>query len=378
MCQNPSPSSSPNPNASPSEEEQSRDVKKQAQVQELARRLADGDAAARVQAARDIRKLARASAKARSAFAVAAVVQPLVSMLPSPDPEARESALLALLNLAVRNERNKDKIVKSGAVPHLIELLRSENSSLRELATAAVLTLSASPSNKPTITSSGAVPLLVQILISGSIQGKVDAVTALYNLSTCKESLNLALPVEAVKPLLTLLKDSKKYSKFAEKAAALLEIISKTGEGASSISEFDEGILTLVETIEEGSLLSTEYAVGVLLSLCRSCWVKYRELILNEGAIPGLLLLTVEGTDKAQRRARELLDLLRDNSRPKRVASENLETIVYDIATRVDGPVKAAETAKRLLQDMVKRNMELSMTRLQHRAASCTPKAPMT
>ncbi|KAG1326716.1 U-box domain-containing protein 4 [Cocos nucifera] len=274
--------------------------------------------------------------------------------------------------------RNKDKIVKSGAVPHLIELLRSENSSLRELATAAVLTLSASPSNKPTITSSGAVPLLVQILISGSIQGKVDAVTALYNLSTCKESLNLALPVEAVKPLLTLLKDSKKYSKFAEKAAALLEIISKTGEGASSISEFDEGILTLVETIEEGSLLSTEYAVGVLLSLCRSCWVKYRELILNEGAIPGLLLLTVEGTDKAQRRARELLDLLRDNSRPKRVASENLETIVYDIATRVDGPVKAAETAKRLLQDMVKRNMELSMTRLQHRAASCTPKAPMT
>ncbi|XP_010929032.1 U-box domain-containing protein 45 [Elaeis guineensis] len=375
MCQNPNRSSNSNPN--PSGEEQARIGKKQAQVQELARRLADGDAAARVQAARDIRKLARASAKARSAFAVPAVVQPLVSMLPAPDPESREAALLALLNLAVRNERNKDKIVKSGAVPHLIELLRSEISSLRELATAAVLTLSASPSNKPTISSSGAVPLLVQILISGSIQGKVDAVTALYNLSTCKESLNLTLPVEAVKPLLILLKDSKKYSKFAEKAAALLEIISKPEEGRTSISEFDEGILTLVETIEEGSLLSTEYAVGVLLSLCRSCRVRYRELILKEGPIPGLLLLTVEGTNKAQVRARELLDMLRDDSRPKRVVSKDLETIVYDIATRVDGPVKAAETAKRLLQDMVKRNMESSITRLQHRAASCTPKAPL-
>ncbi|KAG1364303.1 U-box domain-containing protein 14 [Cocos nucifera] len=400
MCQNPNRSSNSNPN--PSGEEQARDGKKQAQVQELARRLADGDAAARVQAARDIRKLARASAKARSAFAVPAVVQPLVSMLPSPDPESREAALLALLNLAVRNERawqltllfdgilrltkisftqfsvrNKDKIVNSGAVPHLIELLRSEISSLRELATAAVLTLSASPSNKPTITSSGAVPLLVQILISGSMQGKVDAVTALYNLSTCKESLNLTLPVEAVKPLLILLKDSKKYSKFAEKAAALLEIISKTEEGRTSISEFDEGIQTLVETIEEGSVLSTEYAVGVLLSLCRSCRVRYRELILKEGPIPGLLLLTVEGTNNAQVRARELLDMLRDDSRPKRVASKDLETIVYDIATRVDGPVKAPETAKRLLQDMVKRNMESSIIRLQHRAASCTPKAPL-
>lgn len=377
MCQNPSRGSNSNPNPNPGGEEQTRDVKKHAQVQDLARRLAEGDAAVRVQAARDIRKLARASAKARSAFAVAAVVQPLVSMLPSPEPEARESALLALLNLAVRNERNKDKIVKSGAVPHLIELLRSENSNLRELATAAVLTLSASSSNKPTITSSGAVPLLVQILISGSIQGKVDAVTALYNLSTCKESPNLTFPMEAVKPLLTLLKDSKKYSKFAEKATALLEIISKT-EGTNSISEFDEGILTLVETIEEGSLLSTQYAVGVLLALCRSSWVKYRDLILKEGAIPGLLLLTVEGTDKAQLRARELLDLLRDDSRPKRVASEDLKTIVYDIATRVDGPDKAAETAKRLLQDMVKRNMEMSIARLQHRAASCTPKAPLT
>lgn len=385
MCQNPSLSSTPNPDSNPNpspsprqeEEQEARDRRKQALVQELAWKLSHGDAAAQVQAARDIRRLARASAKIRSMFAVADVVHPLVSMLPSPDPEARESALLALLNLAVRNERNKDNIVKSGAVPYLVELLRSENSTIRELATAAVLTLSASTSNKPTIASSGAVPLLVQILISGSIQGKVDAVTALYNLSTCKDSGNLTLSVESVKPLLTLLKDCKKYSKFAEKATALLQILSGSEEARCSISEMDGGILVLVETVEEGSPLSAEYAVGVLLSLCRSCRHKYRELILKEGAIPGLMLLTVEGTKKAQERARELLELLRDNSRQKRVGSENLETIVYDIASRVDGPNKAVETAKRLLQDMVRRNMELSISRLQLRAASCTPKAPL-
>ncbi|RRT48689.1 hypothetical protein B296_00020655, partial [Ensete ventricosum] len=260
---------------------------------------------------------------------------------------------------------NKDKIVKSGAVPHLVELLRSGKNSLRELATAAVLTLSASTPNKPTIATSGAVPLLVEILISGSIQGRVDAVTALYNLSSCEDSSNFILPSEAAKPLLALLKDCKRYSKFAEKATGLLEILSKTEDGRNLISEFDGGILSLVETIEEGSLLSAEYAVGVLLSLCSSCREKYRELILKEGPIPGLMLLTAEGTKKARERAHNILDLLRDDSKKKKVASKDLEILAFDIATRVDGPVKAAATAKRIMEDMVRRDRELTITKLQ-------------
>ncbi|KAG6509640.1 U-box domain-containing protein 4-like [Zingiber officinale] len=375
MCQNPNPRSGPNPDPStsssicsttPAAEEQRRrgDFTKQALVQDLARRLSAADLSARVQAAREVRKFARASAKSRSSFAVASVVQPLIAMLPSPDHDAQEAALLALLNLAVRNEGNKDKIVKSGAVPHLVELLRTGKNNLRELATAAVLTLSASTPNRPTIATSGAVPLLVQILTAGSIQGRVDAVTALYNLSSCEDITNFTLPSEAVKPLLTLLNDSKKYSKFAEKTTSLLEILARSEEGRNLISNFGGGILTLVDTIEEGSFLSAEYAVGVLLSLCNNCREKCRELILKEGPIPGLLLLTAEGTKKARERAHDLLNLLRDDSKKKRVASKELEILVYDIATRVDGPVKAAATAKRIMEDMARRGKELSATKL--------------
>lgn len=82
-----------------------RNLKRQALLRDLSRQLAYGDLAARVQAARDIRRLARASVKARSVFAVDGVVGPLVAMLPSREREEREAALLALLNLAVRNER---------------------------------------------------------------------------------------------------------------------------------------------------------------------------------------------------------------------------------------------------------------------------------
>lgn len=237
-----------------------------------------------------------------------------------------------------------------------------------------MLSLSAAAANKSIIAASGVAPLLMQILGSGSVQGRVDAVTALHNLSTNKEEPKLVLDARAGLPLIDLLKECKKYSKFAEKTTALLEILSHSEEGQMAITNVDGGILTLVETVEDGSLVSTEHAVGVLLSLCQSCREKYKELILNEGPIPGLLRLTAEGTPEAQERARKLLDLLRDSPSEKKMSSAVFERIIYDFATRVDGTDKAAETAKRLMEDMVnRRSMELSMSSIQIRASSCTP-----
>ncbi|GAB2275013.1 hypothetical protein Dimus_009781 [Dionaea muscipula] len=330
---------------------------KQAQIFEITKKLIHGNLGSQIQAAREVRKLVRSSsssasaAKTRSRFVAAGALQPLISMLSSSSLDAREFSLVALLNLAARNERNKVNIVESGAIPPLVELLKSQNSKLPELATAAVLSLSTASLNKAIIVASGAAPLLVQILGSGTIQGKVDAVTALYYLSTGTENSSPIVDAGAVLPLISLLKECKKYSKFAEKTTALLEIIlSNSEEGRIAISNSHDGILTLVETVEDGSLVSTEHAVGALLSLCRSCRSKYRDLILKEGAIPGLLRLTVEGTSVAQERARMLLDLLRGSSPEKRSASSSvLEEIVYDIASRVVAVDKTPKTAKNIL-----------------------------
>ncbi|XP_010532956.1 PREDICTED: U-box domain-containing protein 14 [Tarenaya hassleriana] len=348
--------------------------KKHSLILELSRKLIHGDLDFRIEAAREIRKLLRKSpvkSSARSKLADAGVIPPLVSMLVSSSLDARRASLLALLNLAVRNERNKIEIVKAGAISPLIQILKLQNASLRELATAAVLTLSAAPANKATIIAAGVAPLLVQMLSSGTVQGKVDAVTALHNLSACKENTLSFMDAKAVPPLIHLLKECKKHTKFAEKATALLEILSSSEDGRTAIASCQAGILTLVETVEDGSLLSTEHAVGALLSLCQSSRDKYRELILKEGAIPGLLCLTVEGTSKARERARILLDLLRETPREKEISSSVLEKIVYGIAVHVDGAEKAAETAKKLLQDMVQRSMELSMKSIQRKASSC-------
>ncbi|KAF8109197.1 hypothetical protein N665_0101s0026 [Sinapis alba] len=271
-----------------------------------------------------------------------------------------------------KSRMNKIEIVKAGAVSPLIQILKLNNASLRELATAAILSLSAAPPNKATIITSGVPPLLVQMLSSGSVQGKVDAVTALHNLSACKEYSSSIIDATAVSPLIRLLRECKKHSKFAEKATALIEmILSNSQFGRNAITSCEAGILTLVETVEDGSPLSIEHAVGALLSLCRSDRNKYRKLVLKEGAIPGLLSSTVEGTSKTRGRARTLLELLRETPREKQMAPLVLEKIVYGIAVQVDGAKKAAETAKKLLQDMVHRSMELSITSIHHKATSC-------
>ncbi|GFP87726.1 U-box domain-containing protein 4 [Phtheirospermum japonicum] len=263
------------------------------------------------------------------------------------------------------------RIVTAGAVPPLVELLKYQTDNLSELSSAAILSLSSVASNKPTIASSGAPVLLVQVLCTGSVQGGVDAVTALYNLSTSEDEPKFNLDAKAVPPLINLLKECKKYSKFAEKTTFLLEIFSGSEEGRNEITSVDGGILALVEMVEDGSLISMFHAVGALLSLCESLRDKYRALILNEGAIPGLLRLTAEGSPTAQDRARALLDFLRDSPPEKRLlTSSKLERIVYDFAVHIDGMDKAVETAKKLLQDMDQKKMEMSLSRLKVKSST--------
>lgn len=339
-------------------------------MQDLLGSLLCGGAESRLRSAREIRRLTKTSAKSRAYFGAAGVIVPLVYMLKSTSTDSREAALLALVNLSVRNERNKVRIVKAGAIVPLLELLQSEDANLREAAAAAVLTLSSSHVNKPVIGASGITPLLVEMLMSGSLQGKVDAVMALFNLSTYSDNLLTILEAGAVSPLILLLKDCKKSSKVAERTTAILEALMKFEEGRSTVVEAEGGLLALVEVLEEGSPLGRQHAVGALLVMCQSNRCRYRDAILQEGVIPGLLELTVQGTLQAQQNARNLLELLRDSPKSQRSSSSSesasamLESIVYDIASHVDSGGHGTEAAKIMLTEMVQLSMEESTRHL--------------
>ncbi|KAK9106144.1 hypothetical protein Scep_022988 [Stephania cephalantha] len=277
----------------------------------------------------------------------------------------------------MRKCRNKVKIVNAGALNPLVGFLQTDNSTWREYATAALLTLSASAINKPSISSSGAIPLLVQILKEGSLQAKIDALMTLYNLSTQTENLASILSAKAIPPLVDLLKNCKKSSKTAEKCSALLEALLGFEEGRTALTAEEGGVLTVVEVLENGSLLSREHAVGALLTMCESDRSKYREPILKEGVIPGLLELTVQGTSKSQSKARTLLQLLRDSPYPRsELHADTIENIVSNIVSQIDGEDRIV-AAKKMLADMVQVSMEQSLRHLKQRALVCTPDLPL-
>lgn len=207
----------------------------------------------------------------------------------------------------------------------------------------------------------------------GSAQAKVDALMTLYNLSTHEENLSLILSADAIPPIVNVLRSCKKSSKTAEKCTALLESLLGFEEARVALTEEEGGVLAVVEVLENGSLQSRDHAVGALLTMCESDRSKYREPILKEGVIPGLLELTVQGMPKSQSKAHTLLRLLRNSPYPRsELHADTLENIVSNIVCQIDGEDPGGK-AKKILADMVQVSMEQSWKHLQQRAFLCTP-----
>ncbi|GAB2300078.1 hypothetical protein Dimus_034119 [Dionaea muscipula] len=330
------------------------------------------DVASRVKAAQEIRRLTKTSQLCRRKLSSA--IPNLVSMLSLDDSlESQESALLALLNLAVKDEQNKVSIVEAGALKLITRYLRSDSDSLQEYATASLLTLSASSVNKPIISLSGAIPLLVNVLEKGSPQAKADAIMALYNLSTHSANVKLILQAKPVPSIVGLLKTSRKSSKTAYKCTALLESMAIFDEARDALVSEEGGVLAVVEVLESGSLQSREHAVGVLLTMCEVDRFKYREPILREGVIPGLLQLTVQGTPKSRSKAKMLLHLLRESPyrRSTSLEPDTLENLVCNIISQIDGDGQVTK-AEKLWTEMVQVSMDQqSLRHLQERALVC-------
>ncbi|KAL2335742.1 hypothetical protein Fmac_016955 [Flemingia macrophylla] len=320
---------------------------------EVVENLWNGDTESQIQAAM---KLGRLSRKHRHNLEVSAVMVPLVSMLHSENCQVIEAALCALLSLSFGSERNKIRIIKTGALPVLLSLLHCDSRTVIQLTLAAMLTLSSCKANKVAIASSGAVQVLAEFVNgngSTSTQSQLDAIATLYNLTTCQETIPLIVSSGVMISLLELIQNSVKSSPLAEKAIGLLENIVSSSESALCEAAGTGGaIKILVETIEDGSLLSKEHAVCILLLLCQSCRKKYRGLILTEGVMPGLLQLSVDGTRRAKSMARELLLLLRDcsnySSRRKQINHELIERIMEEIEGE-----KLTDTTLRLVEEMI-------------------------
>ncbi|CAN6449126.1 unnamed protein product [Victoria cruziana] len=215
--------------------------------------------------------------------------------------KAQETGTMALFNLAVNNDRNKELMLNSGVVDLLVEVQQSRS---YEAAAALYLNLSCLDKAKLIIGSSKAVAFLVGCLYESQAQCKFDALQAIYNLSTLPSNIPFLLAAGVVANLACVL--SSYDDTWADKVIACLCNLASTRNGRTEMATCPGLIASLALVLDCGAQVEQEMSVTCLLTLCIGD-ERCSQLVLQEGVIPSLVSMTVNGTSRGKDKAQKLL-----------------------------------------------------------------------
>jgi hypothetical protein len=189
-------------------------------------------------------------------------------------------------------------------------------------ATALYLNLSCLDEAKSVIGSSQAVPFLVQLLQKEiETQCKLDALHALYNLSTYSPNIPALLSSNIIKSLQGLLASTGE-NLWIEKSLAVLLNLASSQEGKDEAVSSQGMISSLATVLDMGDTTEQEQAVSCLLILCNgreSCI----QMVLQEGVIPSLVSISVNGTPRGREKSQKLLMLFREERQQRDQPSSN-------------------------------------------------------
>lgn len=157
------------------------------------------------------------------------------------------------------------------------------------------------------IAASGALTTILKVLDSQTREFQEAAIKILYNMSSDSDTRSYVVSLQCI-PKLVPFVDDKTFAKYC---IAILENLCDIEEVRVSIAETRGCIASIARLLETGSCEDQERAVAVLISLC-SERVRYCHLVMDGGVIPALFIISVNGNDKGQASAKELLRLLRD------------------------------------------------------------------
>lgn len=196
----------------------------------------------------------------------------------------------------------------SGIIPLLEEMLCSPHS--HGSVTALYLNLSCLEEAKPVIGSSLAVPFMVNLLWTDTeIQCKVDALHALFHLSTYPPNIPCLLSADIVNALQSLtVSDDQRWT---EKSLAVLLNLVLNEAGKEEMVSVPGLVSNLATILDTGEQNEQEQAVSLLLILCKHSEI-CSQMVLQEGVIPSLVSISVNGTQRGRERAQKLLTLFRE------------------------------------------------------------------
>ncbi|KAL0447235.1 UNVERIFIED_CONTAM: U-box domain-containing protein 45 [Sesamum latifolium] len=195
--------------------------------------------------------------------------------------KAQEIGAMALFNLAVNNNRNKELMLELAVLTILQKMIATTDSV--GAATTLYLSLSYLDEAKPIIGTTEPVPFLIWILKHyADVQCKLDALHALYNISSHPTNIPHLVSSGIID--------------------ALEDIIAHPTPGLI------RGIAT---SLDVGKHVEQEQAATCLLKLCNAN-EKCSQVVLQEGVIPSLVLISVNGTTRGKQKAQKLLMLFRE------------------------------------------------------------------
>ncbi|OIW14661.1 hypothetical protein TanjilG_33003 [Lupinus angustifolius] len=291
-----------------------------------------------------LRRLLRDDEEARIFMGANGFVEALLKFLQSAVQEghlmARESGAMALFNLAVNNNRNKEIMISAGVLSLLEEMIL--NTSSHGCATALYLNLSCLEDAKPVIGSSQAVQFLIQVLQTNTdIQCKLDSLHALYNLSTVPSNIPYLLSSGIINTLQSVLV-GQSDSLWTEKCIAVLINLAISQVGREEIMLAPELISALASILDTGELQEQEQAVSCLLILCNKT-DKCIEMVLQEGVIPALVSISVNGTPRGREKSQKLLMLFREQRQRARDHRDHAHAETLQRAETLQHPPEASD-----------------------------------
>ncbi|MCD7447906.1 hypothetical protein HAX54_035837 [Datura stramonium] len=256
-------------------------------------------------AVKEIRMLSKENPENRTVIVNHGGIPPLVQLLSYPDSRIQENAVTALLNLSI-DETNKKLISKEEPIPTIIEILQNGNVGAKENSAAALFSLSMLDENKEAIGSLNGIPPLIELLRNGTIRGKKDAITALFNLCFSEQNVRLANEAGIVALLFQLLE--KKNLEMVDETLSILLLLATHPDGRHEMGKLSF-IETLVNLIRDGTPKNKECSVAVLhrLSAHNS---NLMLAALQYGVYEHLVDIAESGTDRGQRKAKSILQLM--------------------------------------------------------------------
>ncbi|WOL03855.1 U-box domain-containing protein 5 [Canna indica] len=163
------------------------------------------------------------------------------------------------------------------------------------------------PSCRSNIMTSDAVSSIIKILDSEDVDSVELSLKVLLDLSPDRDLKSYILSSRSLTKLASFLTDEK----LSHLSLKIIQNISDDEEGALLVAKNNACLASIVELLDTGSKEEQELAVDILYSICSRSYENCL-FVMDEGVIPALVEISVNGNAKGKDISLRLLHLLRD------------------------------------------------------------------